>query len=77
MQSHAPMDGVTSVLEIGRILTAAGSVAASTGLVVYGMGVAFVDPRSYEMNIGMFLMIVGIIATIVGIVMYRQYSVDD
>jgi hypothetical protein len=68
---------VTTVLEIGRILTAAGSVAASTGLVVYGMGVAFVEPRDYEMNIGIFLMIAGVIATIVGVVMYRQYSVED
>ena len=65
------------MLEIGRILTASGSVAASTGLVVYGMGVAFVDPRAYEMNIGMILMIAGVIATVIGIVLYRQYSVDD
>lgn len=65
------------MLEIGRILTAAGSVAASTGLVVYAMGVAFVEPRDYEMNIGIFLMIAGVIATVIGILMYRQYSVDE
>jgi hypothetical protein len=41
------------------------------------MGVAFVEPRDYEMNIGLFLMIAGVIATIVGVVMYRQYSVED
>ena len=65
------------MLEIGRILTAAGLVAASTGLVVYGMGVAFVEPRDYEMNIGLFLMIAGVIASVVGVVLYRQYSVDE
>ena len=65
------------MLELSRILTAAGSVAASTGLVVYAMGVAFVEPRDYEMNIGLFLMIVGAIATIIGVIMFRQYSVED
>ncbi len=41
------------------------------------IAIAFVEPRDYEMNIGMFLMIAGVIATVVGIVLYRQYSVDD
>jgi uncharacterized membrane protein YidH (DUF202 family) len=65
------------VLEIGRILTSAGLVAASTGLVVFAMGAAFVVPRDYEMNIGIFLMVAGVLATIVGVFMYRQYSVDE
>lgn len=65
------------MLEIGRILTAAGSVAATTGVVVFAMGAAFVEPRDFEMNIGIFLMIAGVIATIIGIVMFRQYSIDD
>jgi hypothetical protein len=65
------------VLEIGRILTAAGSVAAATGVVVFAMGAAFVVPRDYEMNIGIVLMVAGVLATIVGAIMYRQYSVDE
>ncbi|MEJ7840115.1 MAG: hypothetical protein WKF81_14975 [Thermomicrobiales bacterium] len=65
------------MLEIGRVLTAAGSVAATTGVVIFAMGAAFVEPRDYEMNIGIFLMIAGTVATIVGIVLYRQYSTDD
>ena len=65
------------MLEIGRILTAGGSVAASTGLVVFAMGAAFVEPRDYEMNIGIFLMVAGVIATVVGIYLYHQYSTDD
>jgi len=64
------------VLEVSRILTAAGLVAASTGLVVYAMGAAFVDPRSYEMNIGIVLMIAGVIATVIGVGLYRKESVD-
>ena len=64
------------MLEVSRILTAAGLVAASTGLVVYAMGAAFVDPRSYEMNIGIVLMIAGVIATVIGVGLYRKESVD-
>jgi hypothetical protein len=68
--------GGTIVLEVSRILTSAGLVAAATGLVVYAMGAAYVDPRSFELNLGIGLMVVGTIATIIGIVMYRQQSVD-
>jgi hypothetical protein len=68
--------GGTIVLEASRILTSAGLVAASTGLVVYAMGAAFVDPQSFEMNLGLFLMIAGTIGTVIGIVMYRQQSTD-
>jgi hypothetical protein len=64
------------VLEVGRILTAAGLVAAATGLVVYAMGAAFVDPQSFEMNLGMVLMIAGTLGTIIGVALYRQHSVD-
>ena len=64
------------MLEVGRILTSAGLVAASTGLVVYAMGAAFVDPQSFEMNLGLALMVIGTLATIIGVVVYRQQSVD-
>lgn len=64
------------MLEASRILTSIGLVAASTGLVVYGMGAAYADPRSFELNLGLILMIGGVIATVVGIVVYRQQSVD-
>jgi uncharacterized membrane protein YfcA len=70
-------DGVCSVLEISRILTAAGLVAASVGLVVFGMGAAYAEPRDFEMNLGILLMVAGVIGSIVGILLYRQYSIDD
>lgn len=58
--------------EISRILTAGGLVAASTGLVVYGMGAAFVEPRDFELNIGMILMVVGVVAAVIGIAMSKR-----
>ena len=64
------------MLELSRILTAAGLVVASVGFVVYGMGAAFVEPRDWEMNLGIIMMIGGVTATVIGIIMYRQ-AVED
>ncbi len=58
--------------EISRILTASGLVTASSGLVIFGIGAAFVEPSSFEMNAGMILMVIGVIAAIVGIVMSKR-----
>ncbi|HWV36091.1 MAG TPA: hypothetical protein VNZ55_10695 [Thermomicrobiales bacterium] len=62
------------MLELGRILNAAGPVTAATGLVIFAMGAAYHDPASFEMNLGIILMVVGIIAFIIGAVVYRQAS---
>ncbi len=64
------------MLEMGRILAAAGLSAASSGLIIYGMGASHVVPSDSTMNIGLILMIGGVIAAIIGIVMYRQTTVD-
>jgi hypothetical protein len=58
--------------EIGRILTALGSVAATVGLVVYGMGRAFVRDGDFEITVGLWLMVAGVIATIIGLVLYSR-----
>jgi hypothetical protein len=63
--------------EISRILTAAGLVAASTGLVVYGIGTAFVEPRDFETTIGLWAMIIGVIVAAVGIVMSKTIVEED
>lgn len=63
--------------EISRVLTAGGLVAASTGLVVYGMGVAFVEPRDFEITIGLWAMILGVLAATVGIVMSKRIVEDE
>lgn len=63
--------------EISRILTASGLVAASTGLVVYGMGAAFVEPRDFELTIGMWAMIIGVVAATIGIIMSKRVAEED
>lgn len=63
--------------ELSRILTAGGLVAASTGLVVYGMGAAFVEPRDFELTIGLWAMILGVIAATIGIVMSKRIAEEE
>lgn len=58
--------------EISRVLTAAGLTAASTGLVVYGIGASYASPDSGDMNIGLVVMIIGVIATAIGIVISKR-----
>lgn len=64
------------MLEMGRILSAAGLSIASAGLIVYGMGGSHAIPSDSTMNIGLILMVGGLIAAIVGIVLYRQTTED-
>lgn len=63
--------------ELSRILTAGGLVAASTGLVVYGMGASFAEPRDFELTIGLWAMILGLIAAIVGIVISKRIPEEE
>lgn len=58
--------------EISRILTAGGLVTASSGLVIYGIGAAFVEPSSFEINVGMILMVIGVIAAVIGIAISKR-----
>lgn len=63
--------------EISRILTAGGLVVASTGLVVYGMGASFAEPRDFELTIGLWAMILGVLAATIGIVMSKRIVEDE
>ena len=56
---------------IARLLVSVGAVGASVGLVLYGMGTSYVDPDDSMMNLGIGLMVGGVIATVVGAVIYR------
>ncbi|MFL5758633.1 MAG: hypothetical protein ACJ789_02780 [Thermomicrobiales bacterium] len=56
---------------IARLLVSIGSVAASVGLVVFGMGTSFVESDDSLINLGLGLMIGGVIAAVVGAVIYR------
>jgi hypothetical protein len=58
-------------LMIARLLVSLGSVAASVGLVVFGMGTSFVVSDDSLKNLGLGLMIGGVIATVVGLGWYR------
>ena len=62
--------------EIGRILTSLGAVMASVGLVVYGMGRAYVRSGDFEVTLGIWMMVGGVIATAVGLVLYHQASTE-
>jgi hypothetical protein len=57
---------------VARLLVAIGSVAASVGLVVFGMGTSFVSSDDSLINLGLILMIGGVIATVIGAVIYRM-----
>ena len=47
-------------------------VAASVGLVIYGMGTSYSPKNDDIMNIGKILMVGGVIGTIIGAVWYRS-----
>jgi predicted permease len=56
---------------VARLLASLGSVAAAVGLVVFGMGTSFVEPDDPLVNLGIILMVGGVIAAIVGGLIYR------
>lgn len=64
------------MLQLSRILTAAGSVAAAVGFMLYGIVESQWDTDKTQSNLTLALMIVGVIVSIVGIVMYRQTTTD-
>jgi len=63
--------------EASRILTALGLTAASVGLTVYGIAVAFAETDTGDRNIGIFLMVVGVVMAAIGIVMSKQIPEED
>ena len=63
--------------EASRILTALGLVAASLGLTIYGIGIAFVEPGGYQVTTGLAMMIGGVIATVIGIVISKQIAEEE
>lgn len=63
--------------EASRILTALGLVAASVGLTVYGIGAAIAVPQDFQMRTGIILMVVGVIATAVGILMSKRIPEEE
>lgn len=62
---------------LSRILIVLGSVGAWTGLIIFGMGTSELVPGAQMLGIGQLLMIGGVIALVVGIVMYRATREPD
>ena len=56
---------------IARILVALGFPIAAVGLTIYGMGTSMAVPDSHMMDLGMIMMVGGVIAGIIGIFWYR------
>lgn len=48
-----------------------GAVAASVGLTVYGMGTSTLQPSFWMIDIGKYLMLVGLLALVIGFVAYK------
>lgn len=63
--------------EISRILTALGTVVASSGLIIYGMGAAYVTPGDLETTLGLWMMIVGVIGTVVSWAIYQRTWIEE
>ena len=62
--------------EVPRILVALGASIAPVGLVVYGMGVGYRERRDADVNLGIALMVGGLIALVVGFAWLR-YAGDE
>lgn len=65
------------MLEISRIVTAAGAVAASSGLTIYGVVASHVDPNASQMSLSLWLMVIGLLATVIGLVMFRKSYIEE
>lgn len=64
------------MLEISRILTAAGATLAGVAFTVYGIAHSVRHDPGWEVNFGIWGMIIGVLATIVGMVMHHRLAED-
>lgn len=64
------------MLEFSRILTAAGATLAGVAFTVYGIAHAVRHEPGWELNVGVWGMIIGITATIVGLFMHHRLAED-
>ncbi len=63
--------------EIARILIAAGSVAAWTGIIILGMGMSELLPGTSLINIGGPMTAVGLVVLALGMLLYKAKREPD
>ncbi len=64
------------MLEFSRILTAAGATLAAVAFTVYGIANSVRGDVGWEGTFGVWGMIIGILATIIGLIMHHQLAED-
>lgn len=64
------------MLELSRIVTAAGWTAFAVGVTVYGIGISVDGAGEWEATLGLVLTIVGALAGVIGMVMHHQLAED-
>jgi len=63
--------------EIARILIAAGSVAAWTGIIILGMGMSELLPGTSLINIGGPMTAIGLVVLALGMLLYKAKREPD
>lgn len=64
------------MLEFSRILTAAGATFAGVFFTVYGIGVSVRGAGEWETTLGLWGMVVSVIALVIGLVMHHRLAED-
>jgi hypothetical protein len=67
-----------NILRYWRIyLVAIGAIAAWVGFTVYGLGNSYREPRDSDVNIGIGLMVGGLVVLVIGIIAYMTRPEDQ
>lgn len=64
------------MLEFSRILTAGGATLASVAFLIYGLGHSYRNEAGWEATLGVWGIVVGLVATVVGLLMHHRLAED-